>query len=541
MKIKTHVLSYFKNLFLSNVLFGVTTIAVVYLCNSLAGALLGDHVPMSLFLAAAVAAARYGGVRAGIIATFLGALIEATFLINPAAFTLNSKHELARLFIYLMEGFIISLAIGEYHKAVDRIAISEKKLLKALENEKAAHEITKEAQVILIASQRKLEQLSKRAQDASKEKSLFLANMSHEIRNPLMGILGYTELLKEPGLSEQERAKYVSVIERTGQNLSDIINDILDLSKIEAGHLEAESVTFSVRNLINDIYLLLKIKCEEKGLTLQFEASPSVPEFINSDPTRLRQILMNLIGNAIKFTHQGFVRLHYRADSKNLYIKVQDSGIGITPDQRKNLFQNFGQGDCSIARKYAGTGLGLALSQQLAKLMGGNIELLESTPGVGSTFVAQTAYTQAYVKIPDTTDTDEIPVREPTLLGKSVLVVDDSKDNQLLMEHILTKQGCVIYSASNGKEALELVKTLDFDLILMDIQMPVMPGDTATKEIRAINNRTPIIALTAHAVTESREMCISAGCTEYVTKPIQTHALLKIMSKTLSSRDASLI
>ncbi len=540
MKIKNHVLSYFKNSFLSNVFLGATTIAIVYLGNSLAGALLSNHVPMSLFLAATVASAWYGGVRAGIIATLLGTLIEATFLINPVAFAANGKHELVRLFIYLIEGLFISLAVGEYLKAVGKVTVSEKKLSTALENEKAAHQTTKEAQVFLIESQRKLELQSKLAQDANKEKSLFLANMSHEIRTPLMGILGYTELLKEPGISEQERAKYVSVIERTGQNLSDIINDILDLSKIEAGYLEAESVTFSVRSLVNEIYLLLKIKCEEKGLTLQFEVSPSVPEFINSDPTRLRQILMNLVGNAIKFTHRGFVRLHYRADSKNLYFKIQDSGIGITLDQHKNLFQNFAQGDCSIARKYAGTGLGLALSQQLAKLMGGNIELLESTPAVGSTFVAQITYTKAYVKMPDSNNNGEVPAREPTLSGKSILVVDDSKDNQLLMEHILRKQGCVIYSATNGKEALELVKTLNFDLILMDIQMPVMPGDTATREIRAINNRTPIIALTAYAVKESREICISAGCTEYVTKPIQTHALLKIMSKSLTTRGAAL-
>ncbi len=535
MKIKSHVLLYLKTSFLSHVFLGAMTITTVYLCNSLAEALLDDYIPMSLFLVAIVTSAWYGGNKAGILATFLGALFEATFLIDPSAFTTDLRHELARLFIYIIEGLVISLAVGEYHKAVGRTAVSEKVLSMELENEKAAHRNTKEAQFILMESQKRLEQQSKLAEEASKVKSLFLANMSHEIRTPLMGILGYTQLLKEPGISDQERAQYVGVIERTGQNLSDIINDILDLSKIEAGHFEAESITFSVRNLINEIYLLLKINCEAKGLILQFEASPSVPEFINSDPTRLRQILMNLIGNAIKFTHQGFVRLHYRADSKNLYFKIQDSGIGVSPDQHKNLFQNFTQGDCSISRKYAGTGLGLALSQQLARLMGGNIELLESTPGVGSTFVAQIAYTKAFVQMSYSNMNEDIPVRDSALSGKSILVVDDSKDNQLLMEHILEKQGCVIYKACNGEEAIKLVKTLDFDLILMDIQMPIMDGDTATRAIRAINNHIPIIALTAYAIKESREICISAGCTEYVTKPIQTNALLKIMSHTLAA------
>ncbi len=290
---------------------------------------------------------------------------------------------------------------------------------------------------------------------------------------------------------------------------------------------------------MNELYALLHLKCIQKGLTLLFEIDPGSPEFVQADPTRLRQILMNLIGNAIKFTSEGFVKVSYKADGEDLYFKVQDSGIGISSEQQQNLFQNFTQGDKSISRQFAGTGLGLALSQQLAKLLGGDVELLESSVGKGSTFVARVSFQKASVLKNEISQNSNVKV-DPVLNGKKILVVDDSVDSQYLMVHILKKYGCLVTSAFNGEEALKITDESHFDLILMDMQMPVMDGYAATRKLRLKNCLSPIIALTAHAMKEDRDLCLQAGCVQYVSKPTHTAELIETIRNTLIQRKNSL-
>lgn len=293
-------------------------------------------------------------------------------------------------------------------------------------------------------------------------------------------------------------------------------------------------VPFSPQALMKDLFPVLNLKATEKSLELQFEQHGSLPETVITDPLRLRQILMNLIGNAIKFTSTGFVRVVYGAQGDRLYFSVIDSGQGIPRDQIPKLFKNFSQGDSSISRRYAGTGLGLSLSRHLAKLLGGTIELVESWPGIGSTF-------RLSVRFQELTPTAqasslERPSPGPTELpslrqGLRVLVVDDSMDNQLLLEKLLEKQGNQVVRASNGAEALAKYEQQNFDLILMDMQMPVMDGFTAVRHLIARGCEAPIIALTAFAMKEDRENCLRAGCRDYLTKPLQKIELMNILRR----------
>ena len=371
------------------------------------------------------------------------------------------------------------------------------------------------------------------AESASRSKSEFLASMSHEIRTPMNAIMGIADLLaKTPLSSEQE--KYVQVFRRAGDNLLNLINDILDLSKVEASQLELEQTGFWLGDQLEIVTEMVGARAQEKGLKLSCQIAADVPTNLIGDPTRLRQVLMNLLGNAIKFTESGEVSLQVTWEGNSeentaLRFSVIDTGIGIPEDKQARVFERFTQADSSTTRRFGGSGLGLTISKRLVELMGGNI-WVESKEGLGSTFAfvlplqVQTIENRpAAVAEGADSDLQLAPLR--------ILLTEDSPDNCTITLAYLADAPYVVEIAENGAVACEMFKTGQYDLVLMDRQMPVMDGLTATRAIRAWeqeNGRvpTPIIALTASALKSDREICLAAGCTAFLTKPIRQSVLL---------------
>lgn len=367
------------------------------------------------------------------------------------------------------------------------------------------------------------------AEQASQAKNLFLANMSHEIRTPLNAILGFAEILQDQQLKEKDKQRYTEIIRRTGESLNTIINDILDISKIEADRVEIQENAFSLTQMLSDLYALLKMRCDEKGIQLIFEKIGSVSDYIVSDQTRLRQILTNILGNSIKFTEKGHVMLTYEVRGSLLFFTISDTGAGISKEQRSNLFKVFSQGDSSVRKKYGGTGLGLSIAQKLSQLLGGDAGLLDSEEGLGSLFFIQVEYKPTEKPIAEAVPQTAINTR--AIANKNILLVEDSLDNQMLIEFYLTKNGANVAFANNGQEGLEAALKGNFDMILMDIQMPVLDGYAATEELRRQGVAIPIIALTGYAMKEDQERCLKAGCNEYLAKPIRKDKLLATLAK----------
>lgn len=401
-----------------------------------------------------------------------------------------------------------------------------------------------------------------KAEEATVAKSQFLANMSHEIRTPMTAILGYSELLlvdEELDQSRSERLEVTRTIRRNGEHLLTIINDILDFSKIEAGKLEVEEVDTNLTEIVDEVVLLLKERAQSQNVALAVEWKGPIPSVIQSDPVRLKQILINLVGNAIKFTNDGNVTIKVwieeaEARLSRLCIDVADTGIGMTNEQCKKLFQAFSQADTSTTRKYGGTGLGLAISRCLAEMMGGQISI-ESEIGKGSTFsfslntgplegveFTNPAAGSSSQKAPLPSTSLNISEEKP-LEGARVLLVEDGPDNQRMISFILKKSGALVSLAENGQIAIDMATNSKgealFDVILMDMQMPVMDGYEATQTLRSANYTGPIIALTAHAMTGDRQKCISAGCNEFVSKPIDRAKLIETVASLASSASHS--
>lgn len=382
--------------------------------------------------------------------------------------------------------------------------------------------------------------------------SLFLANMSHEIRTPLGAILGFTDFLNDLELSHEERTKYTEIIHRNGQLLTQLIDDILNLSKVEAGHLEIESIETPLRRILSDISAIIDLQALEKGLKLEINYEPHVPDVIYSDPTRLRQILINLIGIAIKFTEKGFVRVTVKNNNpstlepSHILFIIEDSGPGIQVEDRAKLFEWFTQADSSTTRKFGGTGLGLALSRRLARRLVGDVQIDEPVVS-GARFVASVAThllskkavsfrmpAQEAIKTEVTNRQTENAL--DALKGLRILLVDDSADNRILIENILGRKGVKVQTGSNGHEGVEKALKNDHDIILMDIQMPFMDGLEATKALRQQGYKKPIIALTAHAMNIAREKTKAAGCDAHLTKPIDIQQLTNTLVQFATSR-----
>ena len=390
------------------------------------------------------------------------------------------------------------------------------------------------------AMERELKNAKEHAEDAARAKSEFLANMSHEIRTPLTAVLGFADLLLDRSLSENVRLDHLMTIRRNGEHLLSVINDILDLSKIDARAIVVEKIECSPSEILNDVASSMRVRATEKGISFDVRFASPIPTRIESDPTRLRQILLNLVGNAVKFTESGHVLVTARLDSSTLIIDVADTGIGLAPDQVEDIFRPFRQADPSLTRRFGGTGLGLAICVPLAIALGGTIHVT-SELSKGSTFslrlpVAIRPDTAMAISPTDArgamrASVTSAPIDE-TPIDARVLLAEDGIDNQVLLSSILVKRGVDVCLAENGNLAVELAlaaKDADrpFHLILMDMQMPELDGYGATARLRSANYEGPIVALTAHAFAGERARCIAAGCDDYLTKPIDRALLLK--------------
>ncbi len=379
---------------------------------------------------------------------------------------------------------------------------------------------------------RQMQEVNRHLQLAVKAKSDFLANMSHEIRTPMNGVLGMVELAQSTPLSAEQK-HYLDVAYRSGQTLLALINDILDLSKIESGKLELDIVHFNLGELLADLRNLFAVTLQDKTLYFRVDKDAEVPDWIQGDRTRVWQILTNLIGNAIKFTHQGGITLTVRLISPDqLMISVRDTGIGISPDAQEKIFQSFTQADSSTTRKYGGTGLGLTISRRLAELMHGTLQV-QSTAGQGSEFVFTLPF-QAGNPAAAAGATESNPGQAGGLLTRhdgpplQILLAEDNEVNQMVARGMFRKMGVEPEIVDNGAMAVTRCNEVRFDLIFMDIQMPVLDGLSATRLIQTESNHnrvTPIIAMTADSMEGDREKCLAAGMQDYLAKPIQTKAL----------------
>lgn len=430
----------------------------------------------------------------------------------------------------------LTKVLGELNRAATQVGQGDFSLTVPVRSRDELGQLA-ESLNIMIENLKRQTSEKQNAEHASETKNLFLANMSHEIRTPLNAILGFSEILADPQLSPADRLHYAAIIKRTGASLTSIINDILDVSKVEAEQLEVEIKPFSLRQLISDLEAVLRLRCEDKGIELKFTAIGEVSEFIQSDPVRLRQILANIIGNSIKFTARGGVYVTYEVEAANLVFIVRDTGAGIPSEQISRLFKPFSQGDDSVRKKYGGTGLGLLISQRLAQLLGGDVKLGDSGPERGSTFAINIHYLPVEMQKTEIKPAKVTTKSEPTtvLKNKKILMVEDSVDNQLLAQLYLTRSGAQVEFADNGQIGVEKAMQKEYDVILMDIQMPVMDGYTATRELRKQGNIAPIIALTGYAMKEDQARCFEVGCTDYLAKPFDRKSLIECVSRHVHS------
>lgn len=395
--------------------------------------------------------------------------------------------------------------------------------LNQIQNMKLSHDIE-----ALTETKMHLQQAKELAEEASTLKGAFLANMSHEIRTPLSVIISSSSFLLDSQISAEEKEKFVQIIQRNGKNLLSIINDILDFSKIEAGMVTLEFVPTSIQSVLHDVETDMQLLAQNKNISFKVIILNELPRTFGTDPTRLQQILRNVIGNAIKFTEQGSVEITAETLQNNeIRFLVKDSGIGLNQDQQKNLFAPFSQADITFTRKYGGTGLGLVLSKKLAGLLGGDVTLRSSESGVGSVFEIIIKSQPASATENKVTPIYTVAKRKLPLVGKKILLAEDSQDNQFVITRILQMQGAEVSVAQNGQEGIDKALVGNFDLILMDIQMPIMDGVAATKILRQRGYTKPIFALTAHTQTHLKTLSNDAGFDDYLNKPFLIDELIR--------------
>ena len=386
-------------------------------------------------------------------------------------------------------------------------------------------------------AQTQLADARRQAEEASQTKSQFLANISHEIRTPMTAILGYTELLRDGSLSQADQNRYLTIIQHNGDALLALINDVLDLSRIEAGQLHNEQRLFSVTELLDEVVDSLQLRAQEKQIDLRLDYLSTMPVTVCGDAFRLRQILVNLVGNAVKFTEEGQVQVcaGWSEVEQQLQLSVEDSGIGISDAEQQKIFQPFSQADASHSRRYTGTGLGLSIARQLARSQGGDISVF-SELNKGSHFSLAMPLSQA----------TEVDMRDaaaqqlPELAGTAmelkgrVLLVEDNAVNRLFVRKVLEKSGMQVVEAEDGREACRYYTEDSFDLVVLDMQMPVMDGYETAQALRDRGFAGPILALTANVLAVDRQRCMDAGCDAFLGKPIRVKQLITVCAGLLA-------
>ncbi|MCX5688890.1 MAG: PAS domain-containing protein [Planctomycetota bacterium] len=454
---------------------------------------------------------------------------------SPDAMEISLIEEAARM---------AGIAVQRHHAAVDMKKLVNDLTLAREDADRKARELAQKAA--------EMELLRNAAEAASKSKSEFLANMSHEIRTPLTAILGYADVLGDTDqhagdftseTAALQRRETIATIRRAGEHLLTVVNDILDLSKIEAGRMTVEKIDTNLCELLQSVEHLMRPRAQDKGVSLEVKFDTAMPRQALTDPTRLRQILMNLIGNAIKFTEEGKVAIRIssqvRRDDLAIDFTIEDTGTGMTHEQSNRIFAAFSQADNTVTRRHGGTGLGLVICQRLARLMGGDVRLVRSVPGLGSTFMAHFLMGISHgAPMIDSLASElndaaaSCPPSNEQITGR-ILLAEDGIDNQRLIGYVLRRAGAHVDMADNGKIALEMIDAAEhqgrpYQLLLSDMQMPVMDGYSLARMLRQIGSTIPIVALTAHAMAEDRERCTQAGCNDYATKPIDRTKLLAV-------------